>query len=191
MIGGGEFIINGAERVVVSQLHRSPGVDFVVEPRGRQGPALLPHHPRARQLDRDQRHQEGHARRPHRPVGQVLGDDAAAGDGPGVLDHRRASSRSSTEPEKVKLKDPDARAPAGRRPGEEHPADDRRRRRHRPGDRRSLPRRRQAVHRTTTVDKIVASHAQGSRRPCRTRRTRSSSNSLKEDGDRHRTRRRC
>ena len=29
MIGGGEFIINGAERVVVSQLHRSPGVDFV------------------------------------------------------------------------------------------------------------------------------------------------------------------
>lgn len=30
MIGGGEFIINGAERVVVSQLHRSPGVDFVI-----------------------------------------------------------------------------------------------------------------------------------------------------------------
>jgi len=30
MLGGGEFIINGAERVVVSQLHRSPGVDFIV-----------------------------------------------------------------------------------------------------------------------------------------------------------------
>src|SRR6476661_6511790 len=30
MLGGGEFIINGAERVVVSQLHRSPGVDFVM-----------------------------------------------------------------------------------------------------------------------------------------------------------------
>lgn len=29
MLGGGEFVINGAERVVVSQLHRSPGVDFV------------------------------------------------------------------------------------------------------------------------------------------------------------------
>jgi DNA-directed RNA polymerase subunit beta len=28
MIGGGEFVINGAERVIVSQLHRSPGVDF-------------------------------------------------------------------------------------------------------------------------------------------------------------------
>ena len=34
MIGGGEFIINGAERVVVSQLHRSPGVDFTVEHEG-------------------------------------------------------------------------------------------------------------------------------------------------------------
>ncbi len=31
MIGGGEFIINGAERVIVSQLHRSPGVDFLIE----------------------------------------------------------------------------------------------------------------------------------------------------------------
>ncbi len=30
MLGGGEFIINGAERVIVSQLHRSPGVDFAV-----------------------------------------------------------------------------------------------------------------------------------------------------------------
>jgi len=34
MMGGGEFIINGAERVVVSQLHRSPGVDFVFEQEG-------------------------------------------------------------------------------------------------------------------------------------------------------------
>jgi DNA-directed RNA polymerase subunit beta len=30
MLGGGEFIINGAERVIVSQLHRSPGIDFSV-----------------------------------------------------------------------------------------------------------------------------------------------------------------
>ena len=28
--GGGEFIVNGAERVIVSQLHRSPGVDFSI-----------------------------------------------------------------------------------------------------------------------------------------------------------------
>ena len=31
MLGGGEFIVNGAERVIVSQLHRSPGIDFSVE----------------------------------------------------------------------------------------------------------------------------------------------------------------
>jgi DNA-directed RNA polymerase subunit beta len=31
MLGGGEFIVNGAERVIVSQLHRSPGVDFQIE----------------------------------------------------------------------------------------------------------------------------------------------------------------
>src|SRR5213595_355852 len=31
MIGGGEFIINGSERVIVNQLHRSPGIDFLVE----------------------------------------------------------------------------------------------------------------------------------------------------------------
>ncbi len=31
MLGGGEFIINGTERVIVTQLHRSPGVDFSVE----------------------------------------------------------------------------------------------------------------------------------------------------------------
>src|SRR4030066_1100950 len=31
VIGGGEFIINGTERVIVAQLHRSPGVDFIEE----------------------------------------------------------------------------------------------------------------------------------------------------------------
>ncbi|MHC4808615.1 MAG: DNA-directed RNA polymerase subunit beta, partial [Planctomycetota bacterium] len=31
MIGGGEFVVNGAERVIVNQLHRSPGVDFLIE----------------------------------------------------------------------------------------------------------------------------------------------------------------
>lgn len=31
MIGGGAFIINGAERVLVNQLHRSPGIDFMEE----------------------------------------------------------------------------------------------------------------------------------------------------------------
>ena len=31
MIGGGEFIVNGAERVIVTQIQRSPGVDFSTE----------------------------------------------------------------------------------------------------------------------------------------------------------------
>ena len=31
MIGGGEFVINGAERVIVTQIQRSPGVDFSVD----------------------------------------------------------------------------------------------------------------------------------------------------------------
>ena len=39
MIGGGEFIINGAERVIVNQLHRSPGVDFLVE--SKEGDRML------------------------------------------------------------------------------------------------------------------------------------------------------
>jgi DNA-directed RNA polymerase subunit beta len=30
LMGGGEYIVNGAERVIVSQLHRSPGVDFSI-----------------------------------------------------------------------------------------------------------------------------------------------------------------
>ena len=34
MLGGGEFIVNGAERVIVSQLHRSPGCDFSREVAG-------------------------------------------------------------------------------------------------------------------------------------------------------------
>ncbi len=106
MIGGGEFIINGAERVVVSQLHRSPGVDFVVETRSRRAQAaLLPHHPRARQLDRAQRHQEGHARRPHRPERQVLGHDAAAGDGAPSTAPTPTSSGRSTRPTTEKVVD--------------------------------------------------------------------------------------
>jgi len=31
MMGGGEFVVNGSERVIVAQLHRSPGIDFSVE----------------------------------------------------------------------------------------------------------------------------------------------------------------
>jgi len=34
MVGGGEFIINGVDRIVVNQLHRSPGIDFRIDKTG-------------------------------------------------------------------------------------------------------------------------------------------------------------
>jgi DNA-directed RNA polymerase beta subunit len=80
MLGGGEFIINGAERVVVSQLHRSPGVDFVeeVEATTDRKLAQLSRDSRAWELDRDQCYQEGQLKRSHRSERQVFRDDFAA-----------------------------------------------------------------------------------------------------------------
>ena len=41
----GTFVINGAERVIVSQLHRSPGLAFEVDAASERQDALqLPHH---------------------------------------------------------------------------------------------------------------------------------------------------
>ncbi len=89
MLGGGEFIINGAERVVVSQLHRSPGVDFVLssEP-GEKKNYSCRIIPERGQLDRTRRQQERVPGRPHRPEWQVFGDDALAGDVGRLLDRR-------------------------------------------------------------------------------------------------------
>jgi len=39
MFRGGTFIVNGAERVIVSQLHRSPGIDFLEEAQPGEQPA--------------------------------------------------------------------------------------------------------------------------------------------------------
>jgi DNA-directed RNA polymerase subunit beta len=39
MRGGGTFIINGAERVIVNQLHRSPGIDFRID--SKEGDRIL------------------------------------------------------------------------------------------------------------------------------------------------------
>jgi len=36
MLGGGEFVVNGSQRVIVAQLHRAPGCDFSVERRREQ-----------------------------------------------------------------------------------------------------------------------------------------------------------
>ena len=89
MIGGGEFIINGAERVVVSQLHRSPGVDFVVEIESNDKKLHACRViPGTRKLDRAAGHQERHPGSTNRPVGQVLVDDPAARDEPEILERR-------------------------------------------------------------------------------------------------------
>ncbi len=85
MLGGGEFIINGAERVVVSQLHRSPGVDFVSEieagDRRTLSCRIIPERGSWIELNTSKKDT---LERPHRPERQVLGHDAAAGDGPEV-----------------------------------------------------------------------------------------------------------
>ncbi len=99
MLGGGEFIINGAERVVVSQLHRSPGIDFVSEMEAGERRLLqLPRDSRARKLDRNQHDEEGQHHRPHRPERQVLGDDAAASDGSASTGSMPISCARSTKP---------------------------------------------------------------------------------------------
>ena len=95
MLGGGEFIINGAERVVVSQLHRSPGVDFVMEQEGtsdRKLPSCRIIPERGSWIELNVTKKDS-AQRPHRPERQVLGDDAAAGDEPQVQHRHRPHPR--------------------------------------------------------------------------------------------------
>ena len=78
----GTFIINGTERVVVSQLHRSPG--RVLRPRPRQDPqlgqeaVLCARDPLPRQLARLRVRPQGLHLRPHRPSAQALRDGPAA-----------------------------------------------------------------------------------------------------------------
>jgi DNA-directed RNA polymerase subunit beta len=102
MLGGGEFIINGAERVVVSQLHRSPGVDFVLEAGGgdRKLPSCRVIPERGSWIEINVTKKDS-AERPHRPERQVLGHDAAAGDGPQVQHRRRSSARSTRRPREI------------------------------------------------------------------------------------------
>ena len=82
MTENGTFIINGTERVVVSQLHRSPGV-FFDHDKGKTplvGQAALqrPRHPVPRLVARLRVRPQGHPLRPHRPPPQAARDGAAA-----------------------------------------------------------------------------------------------------------------
>ena len=80
MTQNGTFIINGTERVVVSQLHRTPG--RVLRPRQGQEPLVRqaalqrPHHPVPRLVDRLRVRPQGPALRAHRPAPQAAGHGA-------------------------------------------------------------------------------------------------------------------
>jgi DNA-directed RNA polymerase subunit beta len=69
MTDRGTFIINGTERVIVSQLHRSPGVFFSIA--NGQEPLQRPGHPLSWFLDRVRAGRQGPALRPHRSQAQV------------------------------------------------------------------------------------------------------------------------
>ena len=82
MTENGTFIINGTERVVVSQLHRSPGV-FYDHDKGKTHSSgkLLYSRPRdsvPRLVARLRVRPEGHPPRPHRPSPQAARDGAPA-----------------------------------------------------------------------------------------------------------------
>ena len=79
----GSFVINGTERVIVSQLHRSPGV-FFEHDRGkthssRQAAVLGARHPLPRLVARLRVRPQGHRVLPRRPPPQDAGDDPAEG----------------------------------------------------------------------------------------------------------------
>ena len=82
MTENGTFIVNGTERVIVSQLHRSPGV--ILRPRQGQDPQLgqapVPgaRDPVSRLLARLRIRRQGLRVRAHRPAPQAPGHDPAA-----------------------------------------------------------------------------------------------------------------
>ena len=78
MTDNGTFVINGTERVIVSQLHRSPGV-FFDHDRGKthssgQAAVLGPHHSLPRLVARLRVRPQGLRVRAHRPAAQAAGD---------------------------------------------------------------------------------------------------------------------
>ena len=98
MTDSGTFIINGTERVIVSQLHRSPGV-FIRPRQGqdalvRQAPLLGPRDPVPRLVARLRVRPQGHPLRPHRSPPHAARDRAAAR--PRLLDGKSCSTTSTT-----------------------------------------------------------------------------------------------
>ena len=107
MTKNGTFIVNGTERVIVSQMHRSPGVLFDHD-RGKthasgKYPVRRARHPLSRLVARLRVRRQGHRQRPHRPQAQAAGDGAAPrarhverGDPQHLLRPRHLSSAART-----------------------------------------------------------------------------------------------
>ncbi len=99
MTPNGTFIVNGTERVIVSQMHRSPGV-FFDHDKGKthssgQAAVCVPDHSLSRLLAGLRVRRQGHRVRPHRPPPETAGDDPAllprdgsGGDHGRLLQHR-------------------------------------------------------------------------------------------------------
>ena len=81
MTENGTFVINGTERVIVSQMHRSPGVFFDHDKgkthSSRQAAVRRARHSLSRLLARFRIRRQGHHPCAHRPPPQAAGDDAA------------------------------------------------------------------------------------------------------------------
>ena len=97
----GTFIINGTERVVVTQLVRSPGA-YLMEPKDREKQVFTANLMPARgSLARARDRQEGQGLRPHRPQAQAAGHRPAARDGLQPRDRRGASRRRHEDIERL------------------------------------------------------------------------------------------
>ena len=97
MTDNGTFIVNGTERVIVSQMHRSPGVFFDHDkgktPFLRQAAVCRPRHPLSRFLARHRVRRQGRRLCAYRPPPQDPRDVAADGAWHGL---RKKSCRPST-----------------------------------------------------------------------------------------------
>ena len=98
MTDNGTFIINGTERVIVSQLHRSPGAFFHSEDKTLYVAQIIPY--RGSWVEFEYRLEEP-AVRAHRPQAQVPGDGLFARARPARCgrDHPRVPRRGSHQPE--------------------------------------------------------------------------------------------
>ena len=105
MTDNGTFIINGTERVIVSQLHRSPGIFFDTTTSttvvgGRQEDLLVPHHPVPRLVARPRVRPQGPALRAHRPAPEDPRHGAAARRS---ATRPRTCSTTSTSPRSIRI----------------------------------------------------------------------------------------